>query len=430
MKPLKKIFIVGVLLLIVFLVWKTNRTALEPFEFEIAGFPKVEVLDMEGSTENDLSLLGKDKYIYRINLDHKKVISTINLKDLKNPIRFARLASGDTLVIDSINDEKTNIVLYHNHQKTTKIITTLEMKINDILYSSSFGNKVALLTAKNDLFSFSIKDHRDETKLNLDTKKLIQKKYEKILSLSSSITNDSSRAKNFDDVYSLVSQKDKMIYIVGDATYKLKTNKIPNSSHPIGASLFTLKYIIIAFKNEKGVTFNAVKTPYNQKKRHVINQILDNTVCLSDNHLTDLKPIIDKLESSIEAKFHDKNKNNHHYLEHPTFEAWQHYHYVNKQETIDIVAKELGCKMTKSYPNDNRYYSGKCITPNGLKYSVGGNGDDTGEFEIGIAKDKTHCSVDFKTRRFVDFKAKSEGQNAGYFGSCKLSDCIRINISH
>ena len=194
---------------------------------------------------------------------------------------------------------------------------------------------------------------------------------------------------------------------------------MPNSVYPLSGSTYSLKYLITAYKNEKGISFNEVKTPSNQKKHSALDKFLDNTVCISDNHLSELNPIINMLALNIQEKFLENNRSNHYYHKYPIDQSWKHYRYTNEQETFEIIDKQLGCKVVLRHG----YYA-KCITSSGLKYIINsGYVDRNGQFDVTIDKGNTHCRVRFKTRRSLDFKAKSKGENAGYAGYCKLRGC-------
>ena len=219
MKLFKKIFLVAILLLAsqqIISLAGNDEIVLEPFEFTIQDFPNVEVLDIEGNNEDSLSLLGKNKTIYIVDLDHKKVISKFLLDMSIKPTRFSYLSSGNFLIIDNINDNKSNIALFDRRTLTTTIIATLDIKINDIIYSDSFAKNLVLLTDENEFYSFSVGIDGNIEEMNSDSyndiKTYLNRKFEVMTSLSNTITNDSSRSNNFSDIYGFVSQKEKLLF--------------------------------------------------------------------------------------------------------------------------------------------------------------------------------------------------------------------------
>jgi len=424
------------ILLIIGLLLSLNAygKSLEPFEFKIEGFPNVEVLDIAGDGEDHLVVLCKNKYLYEIDLDHKKVISSLYLGGIKNPIRFAQgYWSSNTLILDKVSDRKYNIISYNQYNKKIKVLHSVSKKIIDIIYTD--GRNIALLTKENDLYSFSVKkDGTIRNKMKFfgmydDTEEKINRKYHEMINLSKNISNVSSKDIKESNVYSFVSQKEKTIYMVdGGNTYKITTDKVPNVAYPIGCCLYTLKYMIIAYKGEKGLSFNKVNTSYNKDNESFLSKVFSKLFCLNDYHSSELEPLFKKLAINLQKEFLRKNKNNKAYTEHPSFESWLNYDYVNKEETFKIIEETLGCKMTQPNPYYSNVYKAECMTPNGLAYEL--EAFTNGGHDIGIQtrKDKTSCYVDFKTRRFIDFKEKSEGKNAGYEGYCKESSCFNLGM--
>jgi len=423
------------ILLIIGLMLNLNAygNSLEPFKFKIEGFPDVEVLDISGDGENHLVVLCKNKYLYEIDLDHKKVISSLYLGSIKNPIRFAQHYWGSTLILDKVSDIKYNIISYTHRTKKIKVLHSISKKIIDIIYTD--GRNIALLTKENDLYSFSVKkDGSISDKMKFDgfeddTEEELNKKYHEMIDLSKNISNVSSKDIEEYDIYSFVSQKDKAIYIVGgSSTYKITIDNVPNVAYPIGCSLNTLKYMIIAYKGEKGLSFNKVNTSYNKDNESFLSKVFSKLFCLNDDHSSELEPLFKKLAINLQKEFLRKNKNNKAYTEHPSFESWLNYNYVNKEETFKIIEETLGCKMTQPNPYYSNIYKAECMTPNGLAYELEASTYSGYDIDIKTRKDKTSCYVNFKTRRFIDFKEKSEGKNAEYEGYCHVSSCFNLGI--
>jgi len=404
---------------------------LEPFEFKIEGFPDVEVLDMAGDGENSLSVLGKNKYLYEIDLDHKKVISSLSFEDLINPVRFAHLQSGHTLILDKVSDTQSNLVLYNSYTKKFKLMNMVSKDIVDIIYAGSFGRNIALLTKENNLYSFFVKDDGIiSNKLKRigiydDTEEEVNKKYQSMIHLSKSISNVSSKQIEKYDVYSFVSQKEKAIYFI---TYKINVDKVPNVAYPIGCCLNTMRYMIIAYKGEKGLSFNKVSTSYNKNEKSLFSKAFNKLFCSKDNHTSELEPLFKKLATNIQKEFLRKNKNNKAYTEHPKFDSYLNYNYVNKEETFRIIEETLGCKMIQPDKYYSHIYTANCRISSGLTYELEASTYDGHDIDIKTRKDKTSCYIDFKTRRFVDFKEKSEGKNAGYEGYCSVSSCFDLGF--
>jgi len=427
MECFKKLILVGATIV---LLHGCKTMSLQPFEFVIAGFPEVEVLDMNGRGRT-IIVLASDKFIYRIDLDDKRVTSADDLTMLTNPTSFSYSSHGDILVIDSINDKESHLVKFNPYRQTAKVLTTFNMKIKDILYDDGFVTKFALLTGADENLTFSINKDGSlgelifedvDSPLYYPTQQFIEKRAAQVIGLN--ITNISSDPRSYGYPYSFSSQTDRAVYIVSNKRtepIKINTDKIPVTSHVIttDGAPDEATYLIIAYKNEPGLTFNAIG-----KKKKPTREWA-NPFCSSQYHLDELTPVIDRLAARIEEKFQDKNKDNPYYLTHP-FNAYQKYHYVNKKESFDIVEQELGCKLTQPDPYYERTYSSECATPRGLAYKINGYGKETGIFDVSIKKDKTHCYVSFRHRKAIDFRAKSEGKNAGYVGYCGISSCINI----
>jgi len=423
------------ILLIIGLMLSLNayENSLEPFEFKIEGLPDVEVLDISGDGENYLVVLCKNKYLYEVDLDHKKVVSSLYLGRIKNPIRFAQHYWGGILILDKVSDIKYNIISYTYRTKKIKVLHSVSKKIIDIIYTD--GKNIALLTKENDLYSFLVKKDgsiSDKMKFDAfkdDTEEELNKKYHEMIDLSKNISNVSSKDIEKYDIYSFVSQKDKAIYIVGGgSTYKIAIDKVPNVAYPIGCCLNTLKYMIIAYKGEKGLSFNKVNTSYNKDDKSLLSKAFSKLFCSNEDHSSELEPLFKKLAINIQKEFLRKNKNNKAYTEHPRFDSWLNYAYVNKEETFKIIEETLGCKMTQPDPYYSNIYKAECMTPNGLAYELEASTYSGHDIDIKTRKDKTSCYVNFTTRRFIDFKEKSEGKNAGYEGYCDVSSCFDLGI--
>ena len=223
------------------------------------------------------------------------------------------------------------------------------------------------------------------------------------------------------------------------------------------------KYMIIAYQDEKGLSFNTIKE---SQHGYDIGGLLDLRIvkwflillplwtlwsiqaqiiliflvviggiplflwisCDLKNHEDALTPLISTLASTVQEKFIQKNKDNYHYLKHPMYDSWEKYDYVTKDESIKIIQDVLGCTL-KQDTNNLNVYTAKCMTKDYIPYTytVEGYDNESSTFDIELQKDNTYCYVNFNTRNLIDFKDKSEGKNAGYEGYCSVSSCIQIS---
>jgi hypothetical protein len=186
--------------------------------------------------------------------------------------------------------------------------------------------------------------------------------------------------------------------------------------------------MIIAYEGEKGLSFNKVNTSYNKGGKSLFSKIFSGLFCSEDDHSSELEPLFKKLSINIQKEFLRKNKNNKAYIEHPKFDSWLNYDYLNKEETFNVIEDTLDCKMTQPDPYYSHIYEANCVTSNGTAYVLEASTYDGHDIDIKTRKDKTSCYVNFETRRSIDFKEKSEGKNAGYEGYCHVSSCFNLGI--